>query len=192
VGIDDKKTENKHNPEVRLRIIVKIVALIPASGKGTRFGMPKVDASYNGISFAEMIRNTLTEARISDIYLIRDIETPDMLATLKTGMQRALHEQERPDGWLIWPVDHPTVRSSTIRMLVNVFTDKANSVIIPRHQNQNGHPILVPGALVIPEQPDPLGLKGVILKSGFPVFHIDVDDVGILFNFNTPEDVVYV
>ncbi|MFO7660375.1 MAG: NTP transferase domain-containing protein [Candidatus Cloacimonadaceae bacterium] len=171
---------------------MKIIAIIPAAGKGTRFGMPKVDASYNGISFAEMIKNTLTEAGISAIYLIRDVETPDMLATIKTGMQRALREQERPDGWLIWPVDHPTVKAGTIQMLVSVFAAKANSVIIPRHQNQNGHPILIPGALVIPDQTEPLGLKGVILKSGFPQHYIDVDDVGILFNFNTPEDVIYV
>lgn len=171
---------------------MKIIAIIPAAGKGTRFGMPKVDASYNGISFAEMIKSTLTEAGIGDIYLIRDVETPDMLATIKIGMHRVLREQERPDGWLIWPVDHPTVKASTIRMLVNVFTGKANSVIIPRHQNRNGHPILVPGALVIPDKPEPLGLKGVIIKSGFPLHYIDVDDVGILFNLNTPEDVVYV
>lgn len=171
---------------------MKIIAIIPAAGKGSRFGMPKVDASYNGISFAQMIINTLKAAGIEDYILVRDIETPDMLATLRIGMQRALQQQERPDGWLIWPVDHPTVKASTVSIMVQVFTEKANSVIIPRNQGKNGHPILLPGALVIPDQPQPLGLKGVIIQSGFPQLCIDVDDVGILFNFNTPEDVIYV
>jgi len=171
---------------------MKIIAVIPAAGKGTRFGMPKVDASYNGIAFSEMIINTLKEAGLDDFVLVRDIETPDMLATIKAGMQKAVSEQGNPDGWLIWPVDHPTVKASTIQILVSIFTKKSNSVIIPRNQGKNGHPIIIPSALVIPDKAEPLGLKGIIMQSGFPVFYPDLDDVGILFNFNTPEDVVYV
>jgi len=171
---------------------MKIIAVIPAAGKGSRFGMPKVDASYNGIAFSQMIINTLQEAGIDDYVLVRDIETPDMLATIRVGMQKALSGQDRPDGWLIWPVDHPTVKASTIRILVKVFEEKANSVIIPRNQDKNGHPIIIPGVMVIPDKTEPMGLKGIIMQSGFPVQHLNVDDVGILFNFNTPEDVQYV
>jgi molybdenum cofactor cytidylyltransferase len=169
-----------------------IIAIIPAAGKGSRFGMPKVDATYNGITFSNMIISTLEEAGIAKHILVRDVETSDMLATIRIGMQRAQKEYGSPDGWLIWPVDHPTVRQATIEMLVSSFAENRNSIIIPRNQDKNGHPIIIPGSMVIPDRSNPLGLKGIIMDSGFPVLHLNVDDVGILFNFNTPEDVVYV
>ncbi len=170
---------------------MQIITLIPAAGKGSRFGMPKVDASYNGISFAQRIIDTLEEAGLTDYYLLRDLDTPDMQTTLRHGMRLAITEGRIPDGWLIWPVDHPTVKAATVMTLASIFERKSNSVIIPRNGGRNGHPILIPGALLIPAQPDPLGLKGIIHSSGFPILYADVDDVGILFNFNTPEDMAY-
>ncbi len=170
---------------------MKLAAIIPAAGKGRRFGMPKVDAEYNGITFAQRIISTLQEAGFADYVLVRDVETPDMLASVRWGMQKALSENERPDGWLVWPVDHPTVRVTTIIALAGIFAKNSNSVIIPRHQGRSGHPVLLPGAFSIPDKPNPLGLKGVIMESHFPLVFADVDDVGILFNFNTPEDVHY-
>jgi CTP:molybdopterin cytidylyltransferase MocA len=170
---------------------MKLTAIIPAAGKGSRFGMPKVDALYNGIAFSQMIINTLSEAGIENYVLVRDVETPDMLASVRWGMQKALSEQEYPDGWIVWPVDHPTVKATTILTLKEIFTHKSNSVIVPRHQGRGGHPVMLPGAFSIPDKPNPLGLKGVIMESHFPLVFADVDDVGILFNFNTPEDVHY-
>lgn len=171
---------------------MNIIAIIPAAGKGNRFGMPKVDASYNGITFAQKIISTLSEAGIERYILVRDVETPDMLSSIRWGAQKALSEQSEPDGWLIWPVDHPTVKAPTIRILTEVFAKNNNSVIIPRNQGRSGHPVLLPGAFVFPDKPEPLGLKGLIMQSAFPLLFVDVDDVGILFNFNTPEDVKYV
>lgn len=171
---------------------MQIVALIPAAGKGSRYGMPKVDASYNGITFSQMILNTLTEAGVEIYHVIRDIDTPDMLASLKVGMNTFQSQNVHPDGWLIWPVDHPTVRAETIKFMMNIFSSRTNSIIIPRHDNKNGHPIIIPASLAIPEQSPPNGLKEVIMLSHLPVHFIEVDDSGILVNINTPEDVKYV
>jgi len=171
---------------------MQIVALIPAAGKGSRFGMPKVDASYNGISFAEKILSTLQESGIKQSLVIRDIETSDMLASIKFGMNSFHSQDVHPDGWLIWPVDHPAVKSGTIRFMVKVFSTHSNSIIIPRHNNKGGHPIIIPAAMAIPEDAPPNGLKDIIHQSLFPVHFIEVIDPGILININTPEDVQYV
>jgi CTP:molybdopterin cytidylyltransferase MocA len=171
---------------------MKIVTIIPAAGRGQRYGMPKVDASYNGITFAQRIISSLNEAGMTDYVLVRDLRTHDMLDSIKWGMDKYLAEHERPDGWLVWPVDHPVVKATTVSILAKVFETKLNSVIIPRFHGSNGHPIIVPGSLVIPDKRQPLGLKGVIIESGFPAHYVNVDDVGVLFNFNTTDDVVYV
>lgn len=169
-----------------------IIAIIPAAGKGTRFGMPKVDANFNGLTFAERILFVLALAGIEKFALVRDVETPDMLASIRYGMQQALKEYARPDGWLIFPVDHPMVREDTIRLLREEFSSHRNSITIPRHKGKSGHPILLPGSFSIEEEANPLGLKGLIIKSVHPVHYVEVEDEGILRNFNTPEDVIYV
>jgi len=170
---------------------MEICALIPAAGKGSRFGQPKVDALYNGFTFSEMIIKTLKEAGIKTYYIIRDIETPDMSATLYNGWQQVCREGRHPDGWLIWPVDHPLVKKETIVLMVDAFADNSNSVIIPCYNNRNGHPVLLPGSFVFAKKADAAGLKGAILKSDFPRLYIEVDDAGILANLNTPEEALY-
>jgi len=171
---------------------MQIIALIPAAGKGFRYGMPKVDALFNGITFSQMILNTLQSAGIETSYIIRDIETPDMLASLKVGMNSFHSQDVHPDGWLIWPVDHPTVKAETIKFMLSFFSAHTNSIIIPRYTDKNGHPIIIPGSLVLPDHPMPNGLKDVIMLSHFPVHYIEVDDPAILHNINTPEEVHYV
>ena len=44
-----------------------ILALIPASGKGKRFGQPKHKALLNGKTFTDCIINTLKEAEMNNI-----------------------------------------------------------------------------------------------------------------------------
>ena len=171
---------------------MQIITLIPASGKGSRFGSPKVDALYNGVSFLQMILNTLRDAGLLNCYVLRDLETPDMLATVRYGMQRALRDASLPDGWLIWPVDHPLVKPATVLALLKDFAEKRNSVLIPRHQGRNGHPIILPGSFTIPQTDNPDGLKGVISQAHYPIGYVEVDDAGILVNINTPEDILYV
>ena len=171
---------------------MQIVALIPAAGKGSRYGMPKVDALYNGLSFSQCIVNTLQEAGINDKIVIRDIDTPDMLASLKAGIRTYLFNNALPDGWLIWPVDHPAVKIHTVQLMLKVFALRDNSIIIPRYSGKSGHPIIIPSTLVIPDQPLPNGLKDVIQLSHFPVHFVEVEDPGILVNINKPEDVKYV
>jgi molybdenum cofactor cytidylyltransferase len=171
---------------------MQLVALIPAAGKGSRYGMPKVDAMYNGITFSEMILNTLRESGIESCHVIRDIETPDMLASIKHGIKEITEAGINPDGWLIWPVDHPTVKPDTIRFMSKIFEFRHNSIVIPRYESKNGHPIIIPAILAIPDQSPVNGLKEVIMLSHLPVHFVEVNDPGILVNINTPEDVKYV
>jgi molybdenum cofactor cytidylyltransferase len=169
-----------------------IIALIPAAGKGSRYGMPKVDAMYNGVTFSQMITNSLQDIGIADSFVIRDMDTPDMLASIKEGMKHFQAQNIQPDGWLIWPVDHPTVKSETVSFMLKIFALRCNSIIIPRYGVRSGHPIIIPFAMVIPDQPMPNGLKDVIIQSHFPVHYVEVEDPGILVNINKPEDVKYV
>lgn len=154
--------------------------------------MPKVDAMFNGLTFRQWIENTLSHTKVSDWLIIRDIQSADMLGSIRYGMQAIRAKGVKPDGWLVWPVDHPFVKHQTIDALIDCFHTNPQSVIIPEHQGRKGHPILLPGDLQIPEQDFPNGLKDVISQSGLGKVCVPTEDSGIIANVNTPGDVTYV
>ena len=169
-----------------------VFCLVPAAGKGTRFGMPKVDAMLEGSTFSQTIMETLRHTNTHDYLIIRDIDTPDMLSSIRYGMHKVIYNGTHPDGWLIWPVDHPLVKAATVNMLIETFRNYPNSVIIPQYGGKAGHPVIIPASMKIPDGTFSSGLKEIITLSGVSVHHIEVDDPAINENMNTPGDVHYV
>ncbi len=164
----------------------KIVAIIPAAGKGKRYGMPKINAVIDGKTFLEHIMDTLTQAGITKIIVVRDIETNDMLDSIRTAINES---SENPSGWLIFPVDHPLIRVETIKQIIAAFRKAPDRVIVPQYNSKNGHPIIFPSALKIPEGIIDGGLKSVINESGFSKLAVSVDDKEVLNNKNYREDI---
>lgn len=178
---------------------MQIYALILANGKGTRYGMPKVDAVFNGLTFLQHIETTLAQAKVDDYLVIRDVETPDMLGSIRYGMHQIMTRGVWPGGWLIWPVDHPFIKAETITALIECHRANPKSVVIPQCHStdgtpafRRGHPIILPGGLIVPNVDYPNGLKSMLEKAKLSTCYISVDDPAILANINTPEDVHYV
>jgi CTP:molybdopterin cytidylyltransferase MocA len=176
-----------------------IFALIPANGKGSRYGMPKVDAVFNGITFQQHIENTLSETVVRDWLVIRDIDSHDMLGSIRYGMHRIMTQGIWPDCWLIWPIDHPFVKAETINALIDCYRVNPKSVIVPQLKSNHdslppkrGHPIILPGGLMIPNIEYINGLRTMLEKAKLNKVYIEVDDPGIIENINSPEDVRYV
>ncbi len=50
---------------------------------------------------------------------------------------------------MVYPVDHPLLRRATVNGLVRAFyrRRKAEQIVMPRHNNRLGHPIIVSAAL---------------------------------------------
>jgi CTP:molybdopterin cytidylyltransferase MocA len=163
----------------------KIIAIILAAGKGSRFGMPKVDAVFGGITFLERIRNTLTTAGISEIFVARDLPTSDMLESL----QYAAQHTSAAAGYLIFPVDHPFVNAATIVEMVSTFNLHPNAVIRPLYEARTGHPIIIPACLDLWMPNVTGGLAQIIRQSGVEVLNMPTPDQGVLRNINTAADI---
>jgi molybdenum cofactor cytidylyltransferase len=94
-------------------------------------------------------------------------------------------------GALIAPVDHPYVRVSTMRRLLNTFAASPEHIIKPVYRGRAGHPIILPRT-VFPAVLEPSGmvtLREVLVQAGVEVRYVDVDDEGVLVNVNTPADI---
>ncbi len=161
-----------------------ILAIIPASGKGERFGMPKADAEIDGISFAEHITGLLRAGGVANIVLARYPDAPDMLSSIK----RAVSEHPGYQAWLIWPVDHIFVRPATLQALLGGWTARPDAVIRPVFNGRNGHPVIVPAWLDMDAEHHGQGLAALIRDQVCTVIDVPVEDIGILRNVNRKED----
>lgn len=65
-----------------------LIAIILAAGKGVRFGMPKLNALFRGKSFLQCIVDTLAAADCQDVFIAKELETPDMLSTLRYAIRQ--------------------------------------------------------------------------------------------------------
>ncbi len=163
-----------------------LVAIIPAAGKGERFGGPKAEAGLDNSTFLDRVRATLAAAGVSDVYVAQGLNTPDMLATLR----HAVGELASPGvkGYLIFPVDHPCVKPETVQALCAAWNSYPDAVYRPSCQGRPGHPVIIPAWLDLAADDAGQGLAGIIRARACSVIDVPVDDPEILRNVNRPQD----
>ncbi len=168
----------------------ELVAIIPAAGKGSRYGIPKAQAVIEGITFLDLVTATIISAGIDRIIAVTGIETADMLASIRHGITRAKETAmgEFPiRGFLIFPVDHPLVRPQTVIALCSCFRANPEAVVIPRYEQRNGHPVIIPASIDL-DLPASHGLSQIIRESDVITIHLDTDDANVIRNLNSPAD----
>lgn len=161
-----------------------LLAIIPASGQGSRFGIPKADAEIDGNSFAEHITGLLRSGGVENIVLARYPDSPDMLSSIK----RAVSEHPGFKSWLIWPVDHIFVRPATLQALLDTWTAKPDAALRPVCDMRYGHPVIVPAWLDLDADHHDQGLAALIRTQVCTLIDVPVEDIGILRNVNHRED----
>jgi molybdenum cofactor cytidylyltransferase len=186
-----------------------IPAVVLAAGASRRMGRPKALLQLGGRTFVRAIVDTLTMAGITDIFVIVRDDTRDAIAaalpdrpgvrlvvntraeegqlsSLITGLDTA--DGPGVSGVLVTLVDVPLVTPATVRTLIARAGSSASPILRAVHRGRHGHPVIyrreVFAAL---RAADPaVGAKAVMRSVG--VEDIDVDDPGILQDFDTPED----
>ena len=170
-------------------------------------GGPKLFAKLGDEVFVRTILRRLVDAAIAPVVVVvaapyleqaRELfptarwevnpePTRGMLSSLHVGI-RALGAL---DGYLVVPVDHPTVRSDSYRALVQAFAATPHAVIRPVFDGEGGHPLLIPHALAAQLGVEDVvdGLAARVRTSGLPVRSVWLDDPGVVTNLNAPEDV---
>lgn len=191
-----------------------IFAVVPAAGKSSRMGRPKLALPIGGRTVLErVIQNLkaggidrvlvvlgphvaglqlLAEAAEADVLLLA-AETPDMRATVEHGLgwlEQTYHP--RPDdAWMLVPADHPTLGVGVVRSLILARDHTPGvSIVIPTHQGRRGHPTLIGWSHVpaIQQLPPGRGLNEYLRQQKAVTLELPVDDPDILVDLDTPED----
>ena len=168
---------------------VHSVAVVPASGRSSRFGSDKRKALIDGVPMLERVVATIRRAGIETVLVIDDNPDPDqgMFSTIRLGLERAL--ACGADQVLVQPADMPFVSAATITRVVDECA-RTGRATCPRYTGKRGHPLVIPRALaerlltVDPSTP----LNEAFMTIGLVRHELDVDDPGILRDVDRPSD----
>jgi CTP:molybdopterin cytidylyltransferase MocA len=174
-------------------------------------GSPKALLDFLGFPFAVRILQALEAlevktrvvvlgpdaARIQPSLADHDcmiVENPEPetgpIASLRTALT-ALRPLQ-PSAILVWPVDLPHVRVSTVERLLEVHRRNKAPAVLPTFAERRGHPVIWGSALFAELAEDPeatgQGARAVLHKHERELVSVPVDDPAVIDQINTPED----
>jgi molybdenum cofactor cytidylyltransferase len=189
-------------------------ALIPACGKSTRMGRPKLSLKLRGRTVLEHVLHALRTAgvehilvvvgpHVPELSLIAEAngvhvcrlleETADMRQTVEAGLTW-LEQRFHPhpdDDWLLVPGDHPSLDPDVVRRLRAARSEHPDrSVFVPTFEGRRGHPTLIGWKHVagIRAHPWGQGLNTYLRGQGNDVMEVAVTNAAVLCDLDTPED----
>lgn len=110
------------------------------------------------------------------------------LSSLLAGI--AFAEAQGAAGVLVLPVDMPLIRPETVRAALDAFGATDEPVLRATYHGRHGHPVIF-GADVFPalRTADPaLGARAVLHQDPSRVRNLEVDDPGVLRDFDWPSE----
>lgn len=190
--------------------------ILPAAGRSSRMGEPKMLLRVGGVPLLRRIVETFRDGLGNDAEglqweiivvtgyyresiekLLEDLPARpvfnpehhlDMAVSLKVGFAAAAVPR---DFYLTSPADHPGIRSATVARLVRAF-DPANPdrILVPCCDGRRGHPVLLPGGAGARVTAAPPGwtLRDLVRGGAYPVIEVAVDDPGVYEDVDTPAD----
>lgn len=196
------------------------VGVVLAAGRASRAGGNKALARLGGATYLERTVRALRGAGATPIVVVvaephgaqieralpagcvavrNDAPERGMLGSLQVGLAHAvaLAGQDRGLRVVVSLIDHPRVRATTVRALLDALDDGAIASR-PRHRGRRGHPYAITGAAIDALRTasldrsarDVLRALGCVDRaggvSGGPARDVDVDDAGVLDDLDVP------
>ena len=105
-----------------------------------------------------------------------------------SSVHTALAAMPPCDSMFVNPVDVPLIAVDTIRTLLARAVTHPDTVLVPTHAGEEGHPPLIPGHYRerILAHDGSNGLAGAL--QNLPRLHVDVPDAFVLEDMDTPDD----
>lgn len=180
----------------------EVAAIILAAGKGRRVGRSKALLKIAGETFLARIVRVAREAGVSSIVAVLppDIpdpgidgltiqRNPDTAGGPSSSLRMGLDAMGDADAVLSWPVDHPMVRTATVRAVIDRWHAGPVDAVVPTFKRRGGHPTLFARSLYADLRLlEGEGANRVLRRRSDLVVRMEVDDEGVVADVDTPED----
>ncbi|HEX4823602.1 MAG TPA: nucleotidyltransferase family protein [Candidatus Polarisedimenticolaceae bacterium] len=180
-----------------------IAAVVLAAGASSRMGVPKalLPMGPGGPTFLAAIGRLLQDVGIDIVRVVVAPGTPHapssdlvvnpepgagMLSSVQCGI---LALPKTADAFLLWPVDHPLVKPTTVAALLATYRETAAPVVVPVYDGTRGHPGLF-AARLVPEllTADPTEGARAVVHAHADRVELAIDDAGVVTGIDTPDD----
>ena len=191
-----------------------IFAVVPAAGRASRMGRPKLSLPLGGRSVLEHVVLALRQGGVDEVLVVvgpHDPEleplaeaagaavlslaeaTADMRATVEQGLRRLeeCHHPRPDDAWLLAPADHPALDADVVRQLCEAYAARpSRSIVVPVCDGRRGHPTLFAWRHVagVRALPDGEGINTYLRSSSGEIQEILASNPAVLYDLDTPED----
>lgn len=185
-----------------------VSGVLLAAGSSTRMGRDKLSLRYNGQlilhrSLAPLIGSPLVNEVIVvvnpsfslpiDRASCTVVVNPDahcgMASSLRTGVMAA---SALADAYLVSLADMPAITEALITTLVEAYRRSDKKILVPVHEGRNGHPVIFGSECkeqLLRIEGD-VGAREIIRDCPEMVERVPVDDLGVVFDIDTPEDMI--
>ena len=192
------------------------VAVVPAAGRSTRMGAPKLVLPFAARTVIEYVVATLRDGGAKHVVVVTGPHspelhslaeaagaevlalpagTPDMRTTIEHGLRHLeqRHSPQPTDAFILAPADHPAFSPRLVRHLCQAYLDaRLQSMIVPIHAGHRGHPAViawrhVPRILAMP--PD-RGINAYLRQNPGEILEVETEENGILLNLDRPSDYI--
>jgi molybdenum cofactor cytidylyltransferase len=189
-------------------------ALLPAAGKSTRMGRPKLALPLGGRTVLEHTVGAIRQAGVEHVLVVVGPHVPDLVAlaasagasvlqladetadmrgTVEEGL-RWIEEHFAPAagaGWLLCPADHPVLDAAVIRRLLQARKDRPDAtIVVPTFQGRRGHPALIDWGHVAGMRAlaPGAGLNTYLRQHGADTLEVTVESASVLCDLDTPQE----
>jgi len=180
------------------------VAIVLAAGASRRMGRPKLELDLGGRSVVERSVQNLLDAAVDRVRVVvapgsaiapsekvevipNPVRDVGLSSSLKLGLARLPDETQVV---LVALADKPLVKPETIVKLIEEFERGEARVVYPVYRGERGHPVLFAAALAaeLSEVEGDRGARSVLEAHEDDARAVEVEDAGVCFDIDTPED----
>jgi len=174
-------------------------------------GSPKALLDFLGLPFAVRILQALEALEVKTRVIVLGPDAPRIQPVLadhdcmivenpepETGPIASLRgalkalQPVQPSAVLVWPVDLPHVRVTTVERLLETHRRTNGLVVVPTFGERRGHPVIWGAALfdelLASKAATREGARAVRQQHEKDVLTVPVDDPAVVDQVNTPED----
>ena len=187
----------------------RIEAILLAAGESRRMGYPKPLLRVGGETFiarasalalgiagrlvivlgahADRVRAAVpSDPRI---VVVENLDfARGQLSSLKVGLAEVI--RDAADAAIVHLADHPLVVPATFAALLERYRATAMPIVVARCRGRRGHPVLFDHTVFaeLLAAPEDQGARVVVNADPSRVEYVDVDDLGVVLDLDTPAD----